>query len=66
MKSKDASAGNEDYDKEPLFQLLVSYMDGDRAKAAAEVRPLVEAGSTVRDACEVVIASGGFEASFYR
>jgi len=66
----EGKRGNEaeyeaEYEAEPVFRLLVSYLDGDRERALAEVRPLVEVGRTVKDACEVVIASRGFETSFY-
>lgn len=53
------------FEVEPLFGLLVSYLGGDRARALAEVRELIAEGRSLREACEVVIASGGYEASFY-
>jgi len=56
---------HEEIDEEPVFRLLVSYFSGDRARAVAEVAPLLKEGRTLKDACEVVIASGGFEISFY-
>jgi hypothetical protein len=65
MKEKSGCGAKEDYDAEPVFRLLVSYFDGDRERAISEVRALVETGRSVKDACEVVIASHGFENSFY-
>jgi len=54
-----------DFDCEPVFRLLKSYFNGDRALAIAEVSPIMEGGRSLKEACEIVIASHGFERSFY-
>lgn len=65
MCATDSSSSHNDFDDEPVFRLLVSYFDGDRHRAVAEVAPLLEEGRSLKDACELVIASNGFEVSFY-
>jgi len=56
---------HQEYDDESVFRLLCSYLKGDRARAVAEVSAIIAEGKSLKDACEIIIASGGFEASFY-
>jgi hypothetical protein len=65
MSGSANPSSHQEFDEEPVFRLLVSYFGGDRIRTIEEVVPLIEEGRTLKDACEVVIASGGFEVSFY-
>jgi hypothetical protein len=56
---------HQEYDDKPVLKLLCSYLKGDRLRAVAEVSALMAEGRSLKDACEVVIASSGFEESFY-
>ena len=53
-----------EFDDEPLFVLLCSYFNNDRERAAREVLPLIDEGHSLKDACDIVINSHGFERSF--
>jgi len=53
------------FEAEPVFVLLCSYLNGDRERAVSEVSLLMAKGESLKDACEIVIASRGFENSFY-
>ena len=65
--SKNGNPGlrQTDFEREPVFRLLCDYFDGDRDRAIAEVTSLMNGGKSLREACEMVIASNGFENSFY-
>jgi len=67
IRSENENSGprHTDFESEPVFRLLCSYFGGDRARAVAEIVPLMEKGKSLNMACEIVIASNGFERSFY-
>ncbi len=63
MKTKQTP--EENFEEEPVFGLLCSYLYGDRDRALTEVRLLMAKGESLKDACEIIIATQGFENSFY-
>jgi len=67
IRSENEKSGlrQTDLESEPVFRLLCDYFGGDRDRAIAEVTPLVDHGKGLKEACEMVIASCGFENSFY-
>ena len=65
MSGSASPSSQKEFDDEPVFRLLVSYFGGDHARAVGEVIPLLREGRTLKDACEVIITSNGFEKSFY-